>query len=215
MVMKIDFAIQTSERTRDRWPLLENWTKHVQKPSRVRMINDEHVKRGDYFSAIDKTLYALATYEPYFDWLYIVDDDGYVVVHRLEDALCDYHPDKLHAAGCSRGKLCHEDAKFPTIHGGCGMALSRGVATRLQQMLWHDDIVRHPRSSDGTIAINLHRMRVIPTDDPRWTSSVAKEEDTETFVACHRIINHPEHLIHLPRLNAQQRPVEKPSKGDI
>jgi hypothetical protein len=47
-------------------------------------------------------------------------------------------------------------------------------------------------------------MRVTPTGDTRFTASIAKEEDTDTFIACHRVIPHPEHLMHLPRLNSAQ-----------
>lgn len=207
MVAKIDYAIQTSERTRDRWPLMENWTRHVSRPHRVRKVSDEHVKRSDYESAIDKTLYALATYEPYFDWLYIVDDDGYVVVHRLETALSEHHPDEHHAIGCVRGKLCHEDAKFNAIHGGCGFALSRATACRLQQMLWHDEMVRHWRSSDGTVSINLHRIGVAPKHDERFTSELPRTEDV---IACHGITPKTDPSI-LWQLNAKQRSLDEAS----
>jgi hypothetical protein len=65
--MKIDYAIQTSERTRNRLALLENWTRHVQAPSTVRFVSDEQVSRGDYLSAIDKTIFALDTFQPHYD----------------------------------------------------------------------------------------------------------------------------------------------------
>jgi hypothetical protein len=207
---RIDYAIQTSQRTQNRWPVMENWTRHVEKPSRVRLISDEQVGRGDYQSAIDKTLYAIATYEPYFDWLYIMDDDGYVVPHRLENALAEHHADELHAIGCLCGKLCHEGAKFPALHGGCGFALSRGVASRLQQMLWHDDLVRHWRSSDGTISINLHRMNVVPRHDERFSSQLPV---TEKFIACHGITPMTDPSI-LATLNAEQQAVAEANTGD-
>ena len=212
-MVKIDFAIQTSERTRNRLPLLENWTRHVQKPSTVRFVSDEQVSRGDYLSAIDKTIYAIDTFQPHYDWLYIVDDDGYVVPRRLELRLIDVNPDEQHAIGCVQGVLSNDTHKFPAIHGGCGYALSRATALTLQQRHWHGELVRHHRSSDGTVAINLHLMRVLPTGDTRFTASVAKEEDTDTFISCHRVINHPEHLIHLPRLNSAQPTIVEASEA--
>jgi len=162
------------------------------------------VGRGDYLSAIDKTVFLIDTFQPHYDWLYIVDDDGYVVPRRLELRLIDLDPDQHHAIGCVQGVLSNDTHKFPAIHGGCGYALSRATALALQQRHWHGELVRHHRSSDGTVAINLHHMRVIPEHDDRFTSNVAKEEDTGTFIACHRVIPHPEHLIHLPRLNSAQ-----------
>lgn len=212
--MRIDYAIQTSERTRDRIELTRNWRKHVLPPSTVRLVGDKEVNgRGDYLSAIDKTIFAIDTFLPTYDWLYIVDDDGYVVPRRLELRLIDLDPDEHHAIGCVQGVLSNDTHKFPAIHGGCGYALSRATALALQQRHWHGELVRHHRSSDGTVAINLHLMRVIPTGDDRFTASVAREEDTDTFIACHRVINHPEHLIHLPRLNSAQAGAE-PNKGD-
>jgi ATP-dependent protease HslVU (ClpYQ) peptidase subunit len=211
--MRIDYAIQTSERTRNRLELLENWTRHVQKPSTVRFVSDEQVGRGDYLSAIDKTVLLIDTFQPHYDWLYIVDDDGYVVPRRLELRLIDLDPDEHHAIGCVQGVLSNDTHKFPAIHGGCGYALSRATALALQQRHWHGELVRHHRSSDGTVAINLHHMRVIPEHDDRFTSSVAKEEDTGTFIACHRVIPHPEHLIHLPRLNSAQLNIVEASEA--
>lgn len=211
--MRIDYAIQTSERTRDRIELTRHWRKHVLPPSTVRFVSDEQVGRGDYLSAIDKTIFAIDTFLPTFDWLYIVDDDGYVVPRRLELRLIDLDPDEHHAIGCVQGVLSNDTHKFPAIHGGCGYALSRATALALQQRHWHGELVRHHRSSDGTVAINLHLMRVIPTGDERFSASVAREEDTDTFIACHRVINHPEHLIHLPRLNSAQAAAEPSKEG--
>jgi hypothetical protein len=182
--MKIDFAIQTSERTRNRLPLLENWTRHVQKPSTVRFVSDEQVSRGDYLSAIDKTIYAIDTFQPHYDWLYIVDDDGYVVPRRLELRLIDLDPDEHHAIGCVQGVLSNDTHKFPAIHGGCGYALSRATALTLQQRHWHGELVKHHRSSDATVAINLHLIRVVPTHDERFSDGAPKDETT--FIACHK-----------------------------
>ncbi|NBW08684.1 MAG: hypothetical protein EBR82_11725 [Caulobacteraceae bacterium] len=185
-MVKIDYAIQTSERTRDRLTLCENWTRHVQKPSTVRFISDEQVGRGDYLSAIDKTIFAIDTFQVRYDWLYIVDDDGYVVPRRLELRLIDLDPDEHHAIGCVQGVLSNETHKFPALHGGCGYALSRATALALQQRHWHGELVRHHRSSDATVAINLHLMRVIPENDSRFTCNAPAEDATETFIACHK-----------------------------
>jgi len=144
-MVKIDYAIQTSERTRDRLTLCENWTRHVQKPSTVRFISDEQVGRGDYLSAIDKTIFAIDTFQVRYDWLYIVDDDGYVVPRRLELRLIDLDPDEHHAIGCVQGVLSNETHKFPALHGGCGYALSRATALALQQRHWHGELVAPPQ----------------------------------------------------------------------
>jgi hypothetical protein len=126
-MVKIDFAIQTSERTRNRLPLLENWTRHVQKPSTVRFVIDEQVSRGDYLSAIDKTIYAIDTFQPHYDWLYIVDDDGYVIPRRLELRLIDLNPAEQHAIGSVQGVLTYDAAStqpFPDAFGdGSGLAV--------------------------------------------------------------------------------------------
>jgi hypothetical protein len=212
-MVKIDYAIQTSERTRNRLELLENWTRHVQAPSTVRFVSDEQVSRGDYLSAIDKTIYALDTFQPQYDWLYIVDDDGYVVPRRLELRLIDLDPDEHHAIGCVQGVLSNATHKFPALHGGCGYALSRATALALQQRHWHGELVRHHRSSDGTVAMNLHLIRVVPTGDERFTAAIARPQDTDTFIACHRVIPHPEHLMHLPRLNSAQLNIVEASEA--
>ena len=185
-MVKIDYAIQTSERTRDRRTLCENWTRHVQKPSTVRFVSDEQVGRGDYLSAIDKTIFAIDTFSPTYDWLYIVDDDGYVVPRRLELRLIDLDPDEHHAIGCVQGVLSNDTHKFPAIHGGCGYALSRATALALQQRHWHGELVRHHRSSDATVAINLHLMRVIPENNSGFTCNAPAEDATDTFIACHK-----------------------------
>jgi len=164
------------------------------------------VGRGDYLSAIDKTIYALDTFQPQYDWLYIVDDDGYVVPRRLELRLIDFNPDEHHAVGCVQGVLSNDTHKFPSIHGGCGFALSRATALALQQRHWHGELVRHHRSSDGTIAINLHHMRVIPTGDERFSDGTPKDE--ATFIACHKA--KPEDYA---RLNEAQAGAEPSKEG--
>ncbi len=204
--MKIDYAIQTSERTRHRLELLENWTRHVQAPSTVRFVNDDHVGRGNYLSAIDKTIYAIDTFKPHYDWLYIVDDDGYVVPRRLELRLLDLDPDEHYAIGCVQGHLSNATHKFPSIHGGCGFALSRATALALQQRHWHDELVRHHRSSDGTVSVNLHHMGVLPTHDERFTSEVTADE--ANFIACHRVQEED-----LARLNSAQAGAEPSKEG--
>jgi hypothetical protein len=205
-MVKIDYAIQTSERTRNRLPLLENWTRHVQAPSTVRFVSDEHVGSGTYLSAIDKTIYALDTFQPHYDWLYIVDDDGYVVPRRLELRLIDLDPDEHHAIGCVQGVLSNDTHKFPSIHGGCGYALSRATALALQQRHWHGELVRHHRSSDGTVAMNLHHIRVIPTGDERFSDGAPKDETT--FIACHKA-----KLEDYARLNSAQAGAEPSKEG--
>ena len=207
-MVTIDYAIQTSNRTRDRLALAENWTRHVHKPSTVRIIGDEEVGCGNYLSAIDKTIYALDTFQPHYDWLYIVDDDGYVVPRRLELRLIDLDPDEHHAIGCVNGVLSNDTHKFPSIHGGCGYALSRATALALQQRHWHGELIRHHRSSDGTVSINLHHMRVVPVNDERFTSAAAPEEAVETFIACHKAA--PEDYA---RLNSAQAGAEARKEG--
>lgn len=210
----IDFAIQSSNRTMHRLELAANWMRHVQLPSRVRIIGDEILTGlGDYESAIEKTIHAIDTFDPNdYEWLYILDDDGYVVPSRLEKRLMDCNPDEHHAIGCVHAKLSTETTKFPALHGGCGFALSRATACALQQRLWNDEFYRHRKHSDATVSFNLHYIGVVPTGDERFTASVAKEEDTGTFIACHRVIEHPEHVKHLPRLNSAQ-PEAKPNQG--
>ena len=137
-------------------------------------------------SAIDKTIFAIDTFQVRYDWLYIVDDDGYVVPRRLELRLCDLDPDEHHAIGCVNGVLSNDTHKFPSIHGGCGYALSRATVLALQQRHWHGELVRHHRSSDATVAINLHYLRILPTNDSGFTSTAAPEEVTEAFIACHK-----------------------------
>lgn len=185
-MVAIDYAIQTSERTQHRLALAENWTRHVHKPSTVRIIGDEQVGCGNYLSAIDKTIFAIDTFQVRYDWLYIIDDDGYVVPRRLELRLIDLDPDEHHAVGCVSGVLSNDTHKFPSIHGGCGYALSRATALALQQRHWHGELVRHPRNGDGTVSINLHHLRVVPVHDERFTSTAAPEEATATFIACHK-----------------------------
>jgi hypothetical protein len=85
-----------------------------------------------------------------------------------------------------QGVLSNATHKFPALHGGCGYALSRATALALQQRHWHGELVRHHRSSDGTVSINLHLIRVIPENDSRFTCNVAAEDATETFIACHK-----------------------------
>lgn len=180
----IDYAIQTSARTLHRLKLCEHWTRHVQLPSRVRIIGDEVIKAGlgDYESAIEKTIHAIDTFDADYEWLYIVDDDGYVVPHRLAKRLMDCNPDEHHAIGCVHGKLSTEDSKFPALHGGCGMALSRATACALQQRLWAGEFYRHHRHSDATISFNLHYIGVVPTDDGRFTMDA---ETKDGWIACH------------------------------
>lgn len=199
-MVAIDYVIQTSARTANRLPVTKHWTRHVAAPSTVRYAGDEQVGRGDYLSATEKTLYAIDTFKPHYDWLYVIDDDGYVNVRRLELRLIDLDPDEHHAIGLVHGKLTHEDAKLPALHGGCGFALSRATACQLQQMHWHGELVTHPRSSDATVSINLHRMRVIPTHDVHFTSELPTDDK---FIACHRVLpTTPEAIIQ--RLNNEQ-----------
>ena len=182
-MVAIDYAIQTSNRTMHRLELAANWTRHVQLPSRVRIIGDEILTGlGDYESAIEKTIHAIDTFDADYEWLYIMDDDGYVVPSRLEKRLMDCNPDEHHAIGCVHGKLSTETHKFPALHGGCGMALSRATACALQQRLWAGEFYRHHRHSDATISYNLHYMGVVPTHDGRFTMDAAIKDG---WIACH------------------------------
>jgi hypothetical protein len=196
--MKIDFAIQTSERTRNRLELMENWTRHVQAPSTVRIIGDEIITGiGDYESAIEKTIHAIDTFDAEYEWLYIMDDDGYVVPSRLEERLRDCNPDEHHAIGCVHGKLSTATHKFLALHGGCGMALSRATVCALQQRLWAEEFYRHERHSDATISYNLHYLGVVPTGDERFT----QDADTRNgWISCHQ----PKESDY-PRLNEAQQ----------
>lgn len=196
----IDFAIQTSERTKERLVTAKNWIRHVRKPSAVRVIGDEEVGEVTYSSAIAKTLHALDTFKADFDWIYIVDDDGYVAVRRLEKFLSDFNPDENFAIGCCHGKLVHDSSKFPAMHGGPGMALSRATACHLQQLHWHGEIVRHWRHSDGTISINLHRIGITPMHSDLWEMELPKDDH---FIACHRVLpDTPKEIVE--RLNKSQ-----------
>lgn len=185
--MRIDFAIQTSNRTSHRLQMCGKWTQFVRLPSIVRVIGDEEVGgKGDYRSAIDKTLYAIDTFDPVNDWFYMVDDDGFVAFDRLVERLADCDPDEHHAIGRLAGKLSTDSAKFNCIHGGCGMALSRATVCALQQRLWAGEMVRHYRHSDATISINLHHIGVEPTHDERFTLDMQTKDG---WIACHQPTN--------------------------
>jgi hypothetical protein len=173
-------------------------------------VTDDHVGRGNYLSAIDKTIYAIDTFKPHYDWLYIVDDDGYVVPRRLELRLIDLDPDEHHAIGCVQGHLSNATHKFPSIHGGCGYALSRATALALQQRHWHGELIRHHRSSDGTVSINLHHMGVLPTHDERFTSEVTTDE--ANFIACHRVQEEDLTRLNSAQLNIVEASEAKPNK---
>lgn len=203
----IDYAIQTSARTLHRLQLAENWTRHVQLPSTVRIIGDEILTGiGDYESAIEKTIHAIDTFDAEYEWLYIVDDDGYVVPSRLVNRLMDCNPDEHHAIGCVRGKLSTETAKFPALHGGCGFVLSRATACALQQRVWAGEMVRHWRHSDATTSINLHHIGVVPTNDERFTHDA---EIKDGWIACHQATEDDYPLLNEAQAGAQT------SKGDI
>jgi hypothetical protein len=183
-MVAIDYAIQTSNRTMHRLALAENWTRHVQLPSTVRIIGDEIITGlGDYESAIEKTIYAIDTFDAEYEWLHIMDDDGYAVPHRMEKRLRDCNPDEHHAIGCVHGKLSTKTHKFPALHGGCGMALSRATVCALQQRLWAEEFYRHERHSDATISYNLHYLGIVPTHDERFTQDA---NTTDGWIACHQ-----------------------------
>lgn len=195
--MKIDIAVITSNATQDRLELTKNWTGRSIYP--VRHIGDSDVTSTGYRSAIDKTLFAIASAHE-CDYLYILDDDGYLVTSRLEAALESEPP----CIGNAMGRFMHDDRKLVSIHGGPGFALAWDVVQELQAMISAKDIIRHERNSDLTVAIQLDRLGIVPTNDPRWHTAIPYPEEMASFIACHRVINHPDHLKHLPSLNAQQ-----------
>lgn len=204
--MTIAFNIITSAATRDRVELAKHWTTHIAGRHSLQFVGDSTVGRGDYLSAIDKTLYAITTAPP-ADWIYIVDDDGYVVPHRLEAELKRHNPAEPHCIGYAAIKLtCAEydiNRKFRVLHGGPGFALSWSLAKQLKDRIAADDIIRHNRNSDATISIALDRLGILPQHDLRWFTAIPHDEDKPTFIACHRVINHPAHLEHLPMLDKQ------------
>ena len=205
-MVAIDYAIQTSNRTMHRLELAANWTRHVQLPSRGRIIGDEIIKGiGDYESAIDKTIHAIDTFDAEYEWLHIMDDDGYVVPHRLEERLRECNPDEHYAIGCVHGKLSTERSKFPALHGGCGITMSRATVCALQQMLWAGEFFRHHRHSDATISYNLHYLGVVPTGDERFTMNAAPKDG---WIACHRADESD-----YPRLNQAQRSIVEASEA--
>jgi hypothetical protein len=70
-------------------------------------------------------------------------------------------------------------------------------------------LVRHWRSSDGTISINLHRMNVVPRHDERFSSQLPV---TEKFIACHGVLpTTPETTIE--QLNSEQRILDEASEA--
>ena len=206
--MTIAFAMITSEATRGRLAIARHWTCHIAAPHTLQIVGDaEAGGKGDYLSAIDKTLHAIAASPP-ADWLYIVDDDGYVVTRRLEAELSRRDPGTPACLGHAATKLvCEEydiNRKFRGIHGGPGFALSWSAVRLLKGMIAAGAIIRHKRNSDATVAIALDRLGIIPEHDDRWFTAIPNDEDKPRFVACHRLIDHPAHLEHLPALDAQQ-----------
>ena len=200
--MKIDFAIITSDATSDRIPLTHHWTRHCR--TKPRFIGDSDVGASGYESAIDKTLHAISSAKD-AEWLYIVDDDGYVIPSRLEEELSFRDHKVPGCVGFSCGvPLPHDGRDLPGIHGGPGFALSRPIVREFQEMIKAGDIVRHHRNSDATVAIQLDRIGVLPSHDARWHAAIPYPEQLHNFIACHRIINNPHHISRLPELDEQQ-----------
>jgi hypothetical protein len=70
-------------------------------------------------------------------------------------------------------------------------------------------LVRHWRSSDGTISINLNRIGVVPRHDERFSSQLPV---TERFIACHGVLpTTPETTI--AQLNSEQRILDEASEA--
>jgi hypothetical protein len=187
----IAFNVITSRATRQRLDLIRPWTDLIRRPHAFRVFSDEDVGRAGYLSAIDKTLAAIRLAPKDAAWVYICDDDAWLVPHRLEAALAEYDHTKPAAVGSSRGWIMSENysasRKFRGIHGGPGFALSRPLAASIRALIMQDKIIRHNRNSDATVAITLDRLGVVPHDDYRWHPAHPPKSEMGEFAACHEI----------------------------
>lgn len=201
--MKIRFCVITSEKHSDRMEIVRRgWASHAG-AHEVIAISDAQVGSDNYESAIDKTIFALAMPVD-FDWLIIIDDDGYPVIKRLELCLASLNANAMVCAGYSHIHIMLGPEKIPAIHGGPGICISHALAVAFKDRIEHGEMVRHHRNSDATISINLHLMGIKPTALPGFHTGIPYPDQIWNFVSCHRVIPHPEHIKFLPVLEAQQ-----------